>query len=993
MTDRDFDFDFDVDRDAASARERTTTMGTAAPARRPRRSNASNGSGASGDDERPPVARPDEDAGFDPLVEDPPPARRFSRSSENPVTHARPPVSPSDPDWLSMAEDDLGEEGFESIPDAGSEPGPAGPPTPGEGRELARTARRRATGEDAIDADAGADGDGDGDGAVPPMDEPGATASAAAEGRGRTALYGLRGLLDDGRERLQGGRGAIGRLREKVPTTLPRPASGGFGRRRSGNGSGGDGPPPRVKMLPKRVGSRRPRKAKPGRIKKLRLVIVMLGLLLLGMVSTVFGMMMAVAGDLPELESKEQYAQAQNSEVYDSQGRKMGTLLSNSGRILLESEDINPYIKQAVVAIEDQRFYEHRGVDFRGIVRAVGADLMPGGSTQGASTITQQFVKNALEAQNSRTVFQKLRESALAYHLERQWDKDKILTQYLNTIYFGEGAYGIEAAARTYFGGNHPGCGVAGGDACASELAPEEAAMLAGIITSPSAFSPRANPQDALARRNLVLQRMYEEGDLEEEQYADAAETALPAPSDIERPAPDSVSPYFTEWLRQQLVDKYGAGRAFGGGLDVRTTLDLDMQEAADSAAFNTLAGISPTASVVVIDNDTGGIKAMVGGNDFVKEPFNLATNGHRQPGSSFKPFTLITAFENGFGPGSYFTSEPKEFPVPGSGGKEVFEVNNYDDIYYGGSDLATATVHSDNSIFAELGFGARGLGRRGPQKVAETAHRMGIETDFSTNPAMILGGIDPGVTPLEMTYAYSTIARDGVRVGGELDSTSGPNDSLEDLGPIAIREVVKPDGSTLDGGKDQALKEIRAIPEDVATTTRDILESNVQSGTGVLAQTGGYAWGKTGTTDNNGDAWFCGGSDNFTACVWVGDADTNTPMETEYNGGPVDGGTFPALIWSQIIQACEAIREAELAQQESEEDEESSDEDSGDGESDSYVAPAPSTGSSGGSSGGSGGSGQSAPAPAPSTPAPTAPSAPPGGGGGAPSGTGGTGL
>ena len=506
------------------------------------------------------------------------------------------------------------------------------------------------------------------------------------------------------------------------------------------------------------------------------------------MVSTVFGMMMAVAGDLPQLENKEQYAQAQNSKVYDSQGREMGTLLSNSRRILVDSEDISPYIKQATVAIEDQRFYDHEGVDFMGIGRAVVADLMPGGSTQGASTITMQFVKNALEAQGSRTYFQKLREAAYAYHLERQWDKDKILTQYLNTIYFGEGAYGIEAAARTYFGWNHQECLVEGADSCASVLYPEEAAMLAGIISSPSAASPRANPEGALTRRNLVLEKMKEQGYLQDEQYQLAAEEGLPAPSDIERPAEDSLSPYFTSWLRQQLVDKYGAGRAFGGGLEVHTTLDLDMQEAAESTAYNTLAGIAPTASVVVIDNKTGGVKAMVGGNDFEEVPFNLATNGHRQPGSAFKPFTLITAFENGFGPGSTFASGIRHFTVPNSGGKETFEVNNYDDVYYGTSDLTTATLHSDNSIFAELGFGPDGLGRKGPQKVAETAHNMGIQTDFSTNPAMILGGIDPGVTPLEMAYAFSTIARGGVRVGGPLDSSAGPNDSLDDLSPTAIR-------------------------------------------------------------------------------------------------------------------------------------------------------------------------------------------------------------
>ncbi len=318
-----------------------------------------------------------------------------------------------------------------------------------------------------------------------------------------------------------------------------------------------------------------------------------------------------------------------------------------------------------MVAIEDERFYEHNGVDFQGMVRAAYQDLIPGGSIQGASTITQQFVKNALEAQNSRTVFQKFRESALAYHLERQWDKDKILTQYLNTIYFGEGAYGIEAAARTYFGDAHPECMAEGADPCASAAAAPRRPRC-----SPGS-SPRRRPSRRAPTRRTrpsaatsCSRRWSSRTRSPRSSSTTRSQISVPAPSDIERPAPDSLSPYFTEWLRQQLVDKYGAGRAFGGGLDVRTTLDLDMQESAESAAYNTLAGIEPTASVVVIDNDTGGVKAMVGGNDFQKEPFNLATNGHRQPGSSFKPFTLITAFENGFGPGSTFTSEKRVFTV-----------------------------------------------------------------------------------------------------------------------------------------------------------------------------------------------------------------------------------------------------------------------------------------------------------------------------------------
>ena len=320
-----------------------------------------------------------------------------------------------------------------------------------------------------------------------------------------------------------------------------------------------------------------------------------------------------------------------------------------------------------MVAIEDERFYEHRGVDFQGHRPARRwPDLIPGGSTQGASTITQQFVKNALEAQGSRTVFQKFRESALAYHLERQWDKDKILTQYLNTIYFGEGAYGIEAAARTYFGWNHPGCGESGADPCASELLPEEAAMLAGIISSPSAYSPRANPQAALDRRNLVLQKMHDQGDLSDERVR---RTPSQQPC---RPRPRSRSPRTTPspptsppGCASSSSTSTAPDAPSAAGSTIHTLSTSTCRRPAKAIAYNTLAGIEPTASVVVIDNKTGGVKAMVGGNDFDEEPFNLATNGHRQPGSSFKPFTLITAFENGFGPGSTFPSAPQEFSRP----------------------------------------------------------------------------------------------------------------------------------------------------------------------------------------------------------------------------------------------------------------------------------------------------------------------------------------
>ena len=671
------------------------------------------------------------------------------------------------------------------------------------------------------------------------------------------------------------------------------------------------------------------------RLRKLRFALVLLGLTVLAFVSWIFGIMMAVAQDLPSLQSREQYARSENSVVWDINGEKIATLTNNEGRILVESEEIALVMKEAVVAIEDQRFYEHRGVDYRGIARAVVQDITSASAQQGASTITQQFVKNALKAQDSRTVFQKLREAALAYHLERKWSKDEILTEYLNEIYFGEGATGIEAAARTYFGYNHRGCGI-GDDAptCASELYPYEAAMLAGVISSPSAYSPRNYPEAATARRNLVLEKMVEQGYISSEEYelwTTDPEYAIPTGEDIHVPEENSEVPYFTSWLRQQLVDRYGAGEAFGGGLQITSTIDLDLQNAVENAVATRLGGIEPTASVVVLDNDTAAVRAMIGGPDFEKLPFNIATNGHRQPGSAFKPFTLITALEQGHSTSEVFTSAPQEIPfqtrVEGKDGKEkvgseVFEVNNYEDQYLGSASLLSATTYSDNSVYSQLGT------QVGPANVAATAEKMGVETDLSTeteysidggpfepyNPALILGGLQTGVNTLEMAHAYSTLAADGKRLSGTMAANSG--------GPVGIYEVrdgdgfgegdLVPDQTGADGENETIAKQV--IDSDVATTVKDVLTTVVTSGTGENAQTGEPTWGKTGTTDDNGDAWFCGATDEITACVWVGHADTVEPMKTEFAGAPVDGGTYPALIFADIVNAYTSLEDARKA-------------------------------------------------------------------------------
>jgi penicillin-binding protein 1A len=670
--------------------------------------------------------------------------------------------------------------------------------------------------------------------------------------------------------------------------------------RTNGSGNGASGPPlPPAPpgAPPSGQGSRGPRRPK---IKKLRVALILAGLGLLAFVSTIFGAMMAVSQDLPAIEQFTEYRTSQNSQIFDARGNRIGTLTGTNNRILLESSEISQNMKQAVVAIEDRRFYEHAGVDFQGIGRALLSDVISRSGRQGGSTITEQFVKNALEAQGSRTVFQKLREAALAYHLERRWAKDRILTTYLNTIYFGEGAYGIEAAARTYFGKAHPGCGDDGQPKCASLLLPEEAAMLAGIIASPNAYDPRLHADAALRRRNIVLDRMYRQGALPEADLREAAKRAPPAPSNIKPPSDDSQAPYFTSWLRQQIVKLYGPGTAFAGGLRIRTTLDLDLQARAEAAISSRLSGIAPTGTAVVIENRTGAVKALVGGFDFDAHPFNLATNGHRQPGSTFKPFTLITALEKGHSPNEVFASHQKEFKVPGSR-REKFIVHNYEDIYAGSRTLASATTYSDNSVYAELGL------KVGTKPIARTAKSMGIETKVSTNPAMILGALKEGVTPLELAYAYSTLARGGVKVSGELGSLGARRRDFAERGPVAIQEVKKPNGTTIARNEPAS---VRVLPANVSHTAISILQSVVTSGTGRRAQYGGYAWGKTGTTENNGDAWFCGATKEITACVWVGHADSNQPMETEFAGLPVDGGTFPALIWHDIIVAFETLQD-----------------------------------------------------------------------------------
>jgi penicillin-binding protein 1A len=671
-----------------------------------------------------------------------------------------------------------------------------------------------------------------------------------------------------------------------------------------GNGAGNGGTVVALRPHAKRKEPKPPRRRV--RIRKLRLFLLLLGLGILAAVSTVFGMMMAVASDLPKLE----LTTARNSIIVDKDDHRLGLLTGNQKRLFRTEAEIAPVMKHAIIAIEDRRFYTNEGVDLRGIGRALYQDIVQKKVVQGGSTITQQLVKNALAAQDDRTLFQKLREAALAYHLTHKWSKEKILNNYLNTIYFGNGAYGIEAAARTYFQPNHPGCDERGKQICADDLLPHEAALLAGMVSSPTAYDPVAHPEAARARRDLVLQRMLEQGFLTQPEYDTAIRQGIPIQGDLQPPAEDTEHPYFTSWIKQQVVDRLGGGqqgarRAFEGGLTIHTTIDGELQDAAEAAIGQWLPNTDgPRAALVAIENSSGKVRAMVGGDDYAELPFNLATQGQRQPGSAIKPFILAEALRQGISPNSVWASHKLQIDVPHS--KEIFTVNNYEGAYSGITTLARATTFSDNSVFAQVGI------KVGTRKIARLAERMGIRTRVSHNYAMTLGGLREGVTPLDMAHAYETFAAGGDLIYGTLSPGADNGRDETAPGPVGIERITRKKDSkdvaiTLPNG-DEAVNHKRrrnVLEHSVATQVGSLLQGVVRYGTGTRAQVGDVVVaGKTGTTEGYGDAWFVGWTPKYTVAVWVGYPNEFKSMETEFNGQPVAGGTYPAAIFRSFIEA-----------------------------------------------------------------------------------------
>lgn len=607
------------------------------------------------------------------------------------------------------------------------------------------------------------------------------------------------------------------------------------------------------------------------RIRKLRLLALLAVLFVLSGTAFAYGMIVAVNQQLSGLDPfRQALKQQSDGYIYAADGHTILAVLRGSqSRVLVQSDQISPWIKQAIVATEDRRFYQHRGVDFRGMARALWADIRHKGSVQGGSTITQQFVKNQLVG-TRRSITRKLKEAVLAHELEQKWPKDQILTAYLNTIYFGNGAYGIERAARTYFGHS------------ARKLTLPEAALLAGIPEDPSLYDPVAHPRTATARRGTVLRLMLQQQIITRAQFRRAARAPMPNPRDVHLSGVVGQAPYFGEYVKAQLLanKEIGPKRVFGGGLRVHTTIDLGLQKLARDAIDKWLPSTTgPQAALVAINPSNGAVVAMYGGRSFHASQFNLAVQGERQPGSSFKPFVLATALRQGIAPQTTFVSKPVSIFL----GDKYWPVHNYEGEYLGPIDLWKAISASDNSVFAQL------TKLVGPPHVASTAHQMGITSHL--DPVFSIGLGSQAVNPLEMARAYGTFANGGYRIDGKVFGDE----------PRAITEIDAADNKVLFSNAPVRKQELTPAEAELLT---QMLEGVVTSGTGTAAALPGWTVaGKTGTTENYGDAWFVGYTPQLVTAVWVGYPNNLRPMTTEFHGRPVAGGTFPALIWKAFMQ------------------------------------------------------------------------------------------
>jgi penicillin-binding protein 1A len=599
------------------------------------------------------------------------------------------------------------------------------------------------------------------------------------------------------------------------------------------------------------------------------LVVLLLG----GLAAAAAGMwVLRAANDGPTLSSLKRKDPGSTSAVYAADGTRLGFIQADDLSVPVDSNEIPDVLKQATVAIEDQRFYKHKGVDYEGLVRAAFKNVANKKTVQGGSTLTMQLVRNLYTQNYSRTGIQgyerKLQEARLARDLERQHDKNWVLTKYINSVPYGtvggQTAVGAGAAARMYF--NKP----------VKDLTLREAAMLAGMPQAPSDYSPTGNPDGTKARRNEVLSKMAELKMISPQTAAAAEEKGLGL--HMEKYFAHRRERFFFDYIQQELIKQYGEKTVKLGGLKVYTTIDLKKQVEARAAIAEKLGDVGPSSAIVSIDPKNGDIVAMASSADYGKSKYNLAAQGHRQPGSAFKPMVLLTALREGVNPDTthYTSISPMEFKDPPCA---PWTVKTYGGKGAGDLTLHSATLKSDNSVYAQL------TSDLGPDKVKETARMMGITSKLNGYCAEAIGGLERGVSPLEMANAYATIASGGIRNR-----------------PRAIRKVVFADGHSELPNR-WKVKRTRAFDDGVTYEATQILEDNVQGGTGTHAQIGCPAAGKTGTTDHNIDAWFVGFTPRMATAVWVGYPKQHIEMNGLYFGRNVDGGTFPADIWGAYMK------------------------------------------------------------------------------------------
>ena len=568
--------------------------------------------------------------------------------------------------------------------------------------------------------------------------------------------------------------------------------------------------------------------------------------------------------------------------IFASDGTRLASLDGGQDRTPVPLEQVPQVVRDAVLAAEDRKFYDHGGLDPFGIVRALWADLRRQGVRQGGSTITQQYVKNAYVG-SDRSATRKAREAIIAVKLEQRLSKDEILERYLNAIYLGRGAYGVEAGSKAWFGR-----GVA-------ELGPNEATYLAALIRSPetTAIDRKGNEERAQQRRESVIAGMLRSGTLDQEQAARVRATPIQTSVVLRQDRPATITntdigvEYVIDEVRRQLVARYTERVALGGGLRVTLTLDLERQKQAYNAVYGpvlpSLQPREPQGALVSID-EAGSVVALVGGRSHRDSQVNLALGklgggSGRQPGSTFKPFLLADVVESRYSVESAFPAPPKYVWKGGEGGAD-YEVENYEGQGFGGPmNLVDATRLSVNTVYAQVAQVVT------PQALVERAKALGITSPLAPNASLVLG--TPQVSPLEMASAYSTLARGGVQIP-----------------PRLIAKVVDADGRPLAPDQDPSGR--RAVRKETADVVTEVLRQVVDRGTGTAARLDRPAAGKTGTTNDSTDAWFVGytASPRLTTAVWVGWADDGGRPMNRVRGRAVSGGGIPAQIWQKYMRA-----------------------------------------------------------------------------------------